>query len=602
MKTIKNGLFCLKMLFRYAPWNTFLCIVGFLVPAFFTGLQMILTQRIVDSAVAFARGTEEVQPVIMWGVLLVIMLALWVTLQRLGVYEMAVIEVKLKEKMAPDIAKQLSDLEFSSFEEQGTQEVLQKMSNEPDKRVKECGTRIIVAIQAFFSLIFTMAVYFSISVWVGAGVVLIGIPMAFMNVYAAGRQVVVTEESADAKRRMNDLKGLLTNKHAMFEMKLFQSQELLTKKWDAYSARQADIALRESRKALLANLGGTVLSMVYLIFIVCMAAVGFLRGSLTLGQFTAAINSSGSISGKVRGLMNHGSKALAVCMEMKFFMQFMGMEKRTDIGSVDKVSHCDIAFENVSFCYPGTGREILKNVTFYVKEGERIAFVGENGAGKSTVIKLLCGLYEPTSGSVTIGGVPVRQIDHTLRTKLLSVVFQDFQAYQLTLRENVAFGNLEAISSDERLKRALRLADAQELAEGQEKGLDRNLGKLTGDGQDLSKGQWQRVAMARAFVSDAKYVILDEPTAALDPLAESHMYENFARIFSQRGTIMISHRLASAKMADRIYVLDGGRIVQNGSHGELMGREGLYRTMFLAQSAFYQKAQSQPDGLRAAAE
>lgn len=589
MKTLKNGAFCLKMLFRYAPLNTLLCILGFLVPAFFTGLQMILTQRIVDSAVAFSKGAGELKAVIVWGVLLVAMLAVWVALQRLGVYERSVIEVKLKEKMLPDIAKKLSELEFSAFEEQGTQEVFQKMSNEPDRKVVDCGTRIIIVTQAFLSLVFTMAVYFSISVWVGVGVVLIGIPMAFMNVYSAGRQVVVTEEAADARRRMSDLKGLLTNKHAMFEMKLFQAEELLTEKWDTYGTRQADIALRESRKAMLANIGGTVLSMVYLIFIVCMTAVGFLKGNLTLGQFTAAINSAGSISGKVHGVMNHGSKALSFCMEMNFFMEFMNMKERTDKGNVDKLSHFDIAFENVSFGYPGTSREILKNVTFYVKEGERVAFVGENGAGKSTIIKLLCGLYEPTSGRVTIGGVPVRQIKEELRTELLSVVFQDFQEYQLTLRENVAFGNLGAISADDKLKRALQLADAEELAEGQEKGLDRNLGELAEDGQDLSKGQWQRVAMARVFVSDARYVILDEPTAALDPLAESHMYENFARIFKERGTIMISHRLASAKMADRIFVLDGGRIVQSGNHEELVGREGLYRTMFLAQSAFYQE-------------
>ena len=189
-----------------------------------------------------------------------------------------------------------------------------------------------------------------------------------------------------------------------------------------------------------------------------------------------------------------------------------------------------------------------------------------------------------------MGGVPVRRLSEELRAKVVSVVFQDFQSYELTLRENVAFGNLAAIREDERLLGALKSADGLELAEGQEKGLDRNLGKLEEDGQDLSKGQWQRVAMARAFVSDAKYVVLDEPTASLDPVAESHMYENFARVFHERGTVMISHRLASAKMADRIFVLDGGRIVQSGSHEELMAIQGLYATMFRAQSAFYQDA------------
>nr|WP_300678333.1 ATP-binding cassette domain-containing protein [uncultured Acetatifactor sp.] len=298
----------------------------------------------------------------------------------------------------------------------------------------------------------------------------------------------------------------------------------------------------------------------------------------------------------------------ANAMGIRYYTDFLNLETRKDLGTVEHLSYYDIAFENVSFRYPGTERDILKNVTFYAKEGERIAFVGENGAGKSTIIKLLCGLYEPTTGNVTIGGVPVREISPGLRTRLLSVVFQNFQSYQMTLRENVAFGNPEALWDDEKLLHALELADAGELAESHGKGadtkgmdtkgsdtkgmdargLDRNLGRLEKDGQDLSRGQWQRVAMARAFVSDAKYVILDEPTASLDPLAESRMYENFSRIFRERGTVLISHRLASARMADRILVLDGGRIVQTGSHEELMAREGLYRTMFLAQSSFYQ--------------
>lgn len=588
MKTLKNGLFCVKMLFRYAPVNMLIIVAGYLIPSFFTGLQIIFMQHIIDSAVAFAKGTGVLRPVVVWGVLLVTMLASWVTLQRFAEYEEMVMRVRLKKKMTPDIAKRMSRLEFSVFEEQGTQEIFQKMSAEPDMKVVTCGLNVIVVVQAFTSLVFTMAVYFSISVWVGVGVVLLGIPMALINVYSAGRQVAVTEEAADAKRRMGDLKSLLTNKHAMFEMKLFQAEELLTNKWDIYSRRREEITLRENRKVLIASLGGRILGIVYLIFIICMSAVGFLRGSMTLGQFTAAINSAGNVSRKIGDVMRFGSRMLTDCMEMKFYRQFMEMKERTDDGYVERMPHYDIAFENVSFCYPGTEREILKNVTFYVKEGERIAFVGENGAGKSTVIKLLCGLYEPDSGSVTIGGVPVRSIRKELRTSLLSVVFQDFQSYQLTLRENVAFGNLDVMTEDGRLMHALDLADAGELVLGQEKGLDRNLGKLTEDGQDLSKGQWQRVAMARAFVSDAKYVVLDEPTAALDPLAESHMYENFARIFKERGTIMISHRLASAKMADRIFVLDGGRIVQNGSHGELMEKEGLYRTMYLAQSSFYQ--------------
>lgn len=230
MQAVKNGLFCIKMMFHYAGWNTFLVIVGFVVPACFTGLQMIMLQEIVDSAAELIGGTGELRALVAWGAALMVMLALWVTLQRIAVYEIAVIDVKMKERMAPDIAKKLSELEFSDFEDQGIQEIFQRMSNEPEARVKICGQRLIQFIQAFVSMVFTMAVYFSISPWVGVGVVLIGIPMAFMSLYSAGRMAVATEEAADAKRRRGDLLELLTNKHAMYEMKLFGAEELLTKK------------------------------------------------------------------------------------------------------------------------------------------------------------------------------------------------------------------------------------------------------------------------------------------------------------------------------------------------------------------------------------
>ena len=588
MRALKNSWFCLKTVFHYAPWNALVSSLGFGIPAFFQGFQVLLTQYIVDSAVAYAKGTGPLEPVIGWGVLLVVMLTLWVTLQRIAFYQYDLIAVKLKEKMAPEIARRLTKLEFSSFEDREIHEVFQKMSSEPDIAVLRCYTRTILTFQATVSLLFSLAVFFSISVWIGLGVALIGIPMAVLCYYSARRKVVVTEESADARRRMADLMGLITNKHAMFEIKLFGAEKLLTEKWDFYGKKWTDITAREYRKFLLVNLGSKLLNVVYLIFIVSTVAAGFVNGSLTLGQLTAALNGAAGVGYKLDDCSRQVVHFLEQAMGINFYMKFMELDTRKDMGRVNSLSHCDIAFENVSFRYPGTEREILKNVTFYVKDGERIAFVGENGAGKSTVIKLLCGLYEPTTGNVTLGGVPVRELTPEFRAECLSVVFQDFQAYQMTLRENVAMGNLGALEMDEKLLKALEQADAASLATSAEKGLDRNLGKLEEDGQDLSKGQWQRVAMARAFVSDAKYVILDEPTAALDPLAESHMYENFARIFRERGTIMISHRLASAKMADRILVLDGGRIVQSGSHEELMEREGLYKTMFLAQSSFYQ--------------
>lgn len=587
MKAIKNCIYAIRTVFHYAPWNAVLYTVGYFVPAFFTGLQMLLVQQIVDSGVALVQGRGELQPVVWWSVLLVIMLTMWVSLQKLGQYESLVIQTKLTRHMAPDIADKLIDLEYASFEDQGVQEVFQKMSDEPQLIVAQCFNRAMINVQGTMSLIFSMAVFFSISMWVGIGVLLIGIPTSILGYFSAGKRRLITKQSADARRRMLDLKGLLSNKHAMYEMKLFSSEELFTQKWNKCSGELADITMKEGRKSLVVDIASNLLQILYIVFIIFTVAYSFFHGSVSLGQFTAAISGANSIGDKLYYAAWHLSMMLRYAMEMDFYLEFTHLESRGDLGEVDTLDNYDIAFENVSFHYPGTKQEILRNVTFYIKEGERIAFVGENGAGKSTIIKLLCGLYEPAAGRITIGGVPVRSMSERLRQKVLSVVFQDYQGYQMTLRENIAFGNIDKLKQDGELARALEMAGGEALME-EGQGLDRMLGKLAEDGQDLSKGQWQRVAMARAFVSGVEYVILDEPTAALDPIAESHMYENFAKIFHERGTIMISHRLASAKMADRILVLDGGRIVQAGSHEELVKTHGLYQEMYLAQSSWYQ--------------
>jgi ATP-binding cassette subfamily B protein len=247
-----------------------------------------------------------------------------------------------------------------------------------------------------------------------------------------------------------------------------------------------------------------------------------------------------------------------------------------------------LLFKNVSFTYPRAVRQTLHEVDFQLRPGEVVALVGENGAGKSTLIKLLCRLYDPEQGMVTVDGVDLKKLDLVAWQRQISVVFQDYIHYDLSVRDNIWLGDVEAGSGDEQVAEAARLAGIDKVLARLPGGYDAQLGTQFLGGRELSIGEWQKLALARAFFRNAKIVVLDEPSSALDPLAESELIERFRRIIAGRSAIIISHRLSTVRMADRIFVMAHGRIIETGSHTELLARDGLYSRLFRAQAEHYQ--------------
>lgn len=245
-------------------------------------------------------------------------------------------------------------------------------------------------------------------------------------------------------------------------------------------------------------------------------------------------------------------------------------------------------FQNVSFRYPGASENLFTDLSLHIPAQRSLAIVGVNGAGKTSLVKLLCGLYEPTAGQIMIDELPLAEIDPAAWHSRLAVLFQDFVRYQLSARDNIAFGAPDLSTPMERLRRAAQKADVLDLIEGLPHGWDTILSPEYSDGVDLSGGQWQRVALARALFAveaGARVLILDEPTAALDVRAEAQLYDRFLELTQGLTTILISHRFSTVRRADRIIVLDNGRIVEDGSHDELMAQNGRYAHMFRLQAA-----------------
>jgi len=254
---------------------------------------------------------------------------------------------------------------------------------------------------------------------------------------------------------------------------------------------------------------------------------------------------------------------------------------------IEPLAFSTLEFRNVRFKYPGGEAFILDGLSFKLEAGRHYAFFGRNGAGKTTITKLLTGLYSGYNGEIFINGKELRAYPAGAVKALFSVVYQDFAKYYIPMKDNIRAGDIAGMDLDIRIQEVIQPAHLGDLVEELKDGLDTSLGKIKANGQDISGGQWQRIAIARSLLSRAPVKILDEPTAALDPVGESRVYEEFERLMAGKTTIFISHRLGSTKLADEILVIDGGKIAERGSHGELMAKAGQYAAMFEAQRSWY---------------
>ncbi len=393
------------------------------------------------------------------------------------------------------------------------------------------------------------------------------------------------------RRQLDYLRVLGGSKEAAKELKLFGLSKFLTDRFTRLSDEVYEENVALSKRKLIAGgflsiIGslGYYSAYVYVIWRTVMGALSI--GSLYF-LAGAILQASANIQQIFSTLSGVADQALFLTDLLAFFEMQPTIRSKPNALPAPRPIQRGFEFRNVSFAYPGSERRILNNLDFTLHPGERVALIGENGQGKTTVVKLITRLYDPTEGQILLDGIDLREYSLEDLYREIGVIFQDFMRYEMTARENVAVGRIEEIDNMGEIVAASHKSLADEVVAKLPGGYDQMLGRRFETGVDLSGGEWQKLALARAYLRDAQLLILDEPTAALDARSEYEVFERFAELTGGKMALFISHRFSTVRMADRIVVLSEGQIVEDGTHERLMALGGQYAGMFELQAASY---------------
>lgn len=567
--------------------------IGQVVGALAIAAQVVLTKWLVDS-IADTEAGVDVSGESVWLLIGFVAAALLAQVTSSIQDDLGVLlSEKVGRTAASGVLEVAGRVDLEQFEDPSFFDRLQRARFSAEARTATVGRSVVGMLGAGLSVAAVLITLLTVAPLLVPLALLAAIPL-----WAAARRNSrdfhrFTHEMTSSDRERNHLWNALTDRDNAKEVRSLDIAGFLRTRHDElfHGRLQAlgEVVRARLTRSILGNIGSAVLTGGALLVLILMID----RGWLTIGAAGAAVLGTLVLGQRMRVALLHIGRLYESALFVEDYSTFLDIEPDTRRAHVEVPTGFEkIEMKSVNFTYPGADRPVLHDVDLEIRRGEVVALVGENGSGKTTIAKLLAALYRPTAGVISWDGADIADWSPAELRRSITVVFQDFVRWYLPARWNIGLGRVEAIADEERIIRAASTAEAHGFLSSLPHGYDTVLSRLFAGGTDLSLGQWQRIALARAFFRDAPFVIMDEPTASLDPAAEHQIFSKVRSVLEGRTVLLISHRFSSVGLADRIYVLSEGAVVEHGTHDELMELDGQYAHLFRLQAAAYLKEPS----------
>lgn len=580
----------LRLAFQASPVCTVLDILLPITQSIMqTAAMALTTANFVDTATAILQGARPRGDIYLPLVLLLFTLGVSTTIGALVQLVSSRINLNLQRKLKPSVVKIYAALDYKHIESTESWELISRVSRDPVKSIMDGINAFVQFLQIIISVASVLILIVTQVWWAALIILTFSTPMFWLSMRAGKKNYQAGREAEKFNRRTDYLGEVLTGRDNVDERTLFDYGDEVNRKWQEQYEAGRTLQLKVTAKMFLITKGSSML-LTLISLLVALTLIGpVVDGQMTAGMFMGIVNAVFGMIQKLGFQMSRSLENISRADEyMKDLTAFVALSEAKGAltePDAEPIVFDSLEFRNVRFRYPSGDRLILDGLSFKLEAGRHYAFVGKNGAGKTTITKLLTGLYIEYEGEILINGKELREYPASALKALFSVVYQDFAKYYIAMKDNISLGDVHTKGKE---VQAAHLAGLDETIAKLKYGIDTPLGKILKGGQDISGGQWQRVAIARSLISRAPVKILDEPTSALDPISESRLYSDFEKLMHGKTTVFVSHRLGSTKLADEILVIDEGKIIERGTHDVLMAANGQYAEMFDAQRGWYQ--------------